>query len=540
MAIARVASQQTGVTADNTTSVALAYPVNVTNGNLLVIGSWKWGPATSDAYVVGDISKSAGTATVGTFLMDKANEKTTADSHHIGSVVYSVPVTGTGSCTITVAGAEAGSYLGMSLEEVSGADTTSTRAEATNGATGTSTTPDTGNGTSAAGALFSGALCINGDGATITITEDAAFTLIFEYQGTVSEPGSGIDRIVTTGTTDSASWTLARSLEWSVSLAVYKEAAGGNDETGGASSPGRASGADSNIFNETGASRSPASGRGIDANVFGETGAASSPARASGVDANIFNETGGASSPGIAASIDSTIYNESGAAQASVTASGIDADIFIEAGAGLAPGVVTSTDSVIFEETGSASAPAVASGERITSQTYTKTGGASSPGVAAGADANVFGETGSASTTAQAASMDETLYTETGGASAPGVASGERESGITYTKTGGAASPISASGPDSNIFDEQGRAQSPVSVAGVDSVIYTETGTAESPAVASGARTPAGGGSTTWIPIGIIPEIDYTFELETSTHEIRRKRILKDDEEVAEILALLM
>ena len=291
------------------------------------------------------------------------------------------------------------------------------------------------------------------------------------------------------------------------------------NKTGGAQSSVTARGIDANLFTETGASRSPATGRGIDANIFGEAGSVQTPTAASGTDSNIFDETG----------------------------------------AGLAPGVATSTDSVIFEEIGSASAPAVASGERVISQTYTKTGGASSPvaasgadenlfsetggasspDVAAGADANVFGETGSASATAQASSADQTLYNETGGSQSPAVASGLR-SGAEFDKTGGVASPVSASGPDSNIFGEAGGAASPVSIAGVDSVVYVETGTAESPAVASGARIPAGGGSTTWIPIGSIPEIDYTFEPETSTHEIRRKRILKDDEEVAEILALLM
>ena len=314
------------------------------------------------------------------------------------------------------------------------------------------------------------------------------------------------------------------------------------NETGGAISTGQASGLDANLFNETGAGRSPASSRGIDANVFGETGAGQSPARASGIDTNIFNEAGGASSPGLAASADSVVYNEMGSAQSPAVASGADANIFDEAGAGSVPAIASGADENVFSETGGAQAPAVASGESATNQIYNKEGGAQSsvsatstdsviydetgqsqtPVLAGGADANVFDETGSASATAQAASADQAIYNEIGGASAPAVASGERAISQTYTKTGGA--------------------QSPVSVASIDSVIYTETGTAEAPAVASGvSQTGAlGGGSSTWIPYGIIPGIDYTIEQPQEQPDYKRRRILKDDEEVAEILALMM
>jgi len=314
------------------------------------------------------------------------------------------------------------------------------------------------------------------------------------------------------------------------------------NETGGAISTGQSSGVDLNVFNETGASRSPISGRGIDSNVFGETGSASSPARASGVDANVFNETGGASSTISADSSDSVVYNETGAAQAPAVASGVDANIFDEAGAGSVPAVASGADSNVFGETGGAQSPAVASGTSSSNQVYDKAGGAQAPGVAtstdsvvydetgqsqtpaiaSGDDANLFYETGSASAAAQATSADQAIYNETGGASAPGVSSGERAGIQTFTKTGGA--------------------QSPVSVAGVDSVVYTETGTAEAPAVASGvSQTGAlGGGSATWIPYGIIPGLDYTIEQPQESPDYKRRRILKDDEEIAEILALLM
>lgn len=227
MTITRVASQQTGTNANNATSISLAYPVNVTNGNLLIISSGKWNPTGTDAYVVGDISKSAGTATLGAFAQDKDDNFNWTGTEWIASVVYSAPVTGTGSCTIQIAGALAGSYLQIALEEIHSDMASTFSVEAKNANHATTGAPDSGNGASAGAAIFCGSAIIDTATDGMAITEDAAFTLIYEdEQGNTDISYSAIDRIVSSGTTDSASWTAPTTKPWTASLAVYKEVGG--------------------------------------------------------------------------------------------------------------------------------------------------------------------------------------------------------------------------------------------------------------------------------------------------------------------------
>jgi hypothetical protein len=86
----------------------------------------------------------------------------------------------------------------------------------------------TGNGTSVAGAAFIAGLSVQGSG-TITITEDAAFSLAFEEQdASLHNTGSIIYRIVSSGTTDQGEWTLSNNAGWATALAVYKEVSSGS------------------------------------------------------------------------------------------------------------------------------------------------------------------------------------------------------------------------------------------------------------------------------------------------------------------------
>ena len=155
MPITRV--QATSTTADNTTAISLAYGSNITSGNLLVILVTAY-KNSNDAFALGDISKTAGTATLGSFTLDAAiNFDYAGAGEYVNTAVYSAPVTGTGSCTIQVGGAPAGSFLFLAITERSNADTTGTRVEGTDTGSGTTGAPNTGNAvTSAAGALFAG------------------------------------------------------------------------------------------------------------------------------------------------------------------------------------------------------------------------------------------------------------------------------------------------------------------------------------------------------------------------------------------------
>ncbi len=228
--MAITAGQQGGTPTDNATSAARATASNVTAGNLLVIAVSCF-KESNDAFVVGDISQSAGTATVGSFSLDVQRNYNYTGAAYLDSAIFSVLVTGTGSCTITVGGAPTGSYWNVAVGEFSsdvgwGAD----RLEDSDFGENTTGAPATGDGTSAGHAVFIGALTTGTSGVT-THTQDAAFTLIDEEEdGLNHATGGGIYRIVTGGTTDAASWTAPTTVAWSAALAVYKETAAGGGE----------------------------------------------------------------------------------------------------------------------------------------------------------------------------------------------------------------------------------------------------------------------------------------------------------------------
>ena len=145
------------------------------------------------------------------------------------TAIYSVPVTGTGSCTVTISNLPTGSWSVIGIEEVSGADVSASRLDGTPLVVHqtTTTAPDTGTIASTDGALFFGVLNLGDASAVITIMPDGAFTQIYEQEDAANfGSGSIIDRIVTTSTTDSASWTLGTAKTVISLLAVYKAAAG--------------------------------------------------------------------------------------------------------------------------------------------------------------------------------------------------------------------------------------------------------------------------------------------------------------------------
>lgn len=226
MTVARVASQATGAIGDAVTAIACAYPVNVTSGNLLVIMGAKFVTA-SDAFVAGDVTKTAGTATIGTVTLDSQvnYDGGSGGAAYIASGVWSVPVTGTGSCTMQVGGAAAGSYMLIAINEYTGADVSGTRVEGQNTGTGTTGAPATGNATVTTGGVFLGSLATYTTSAT-THTVGADYTQIFESEnGSLHMTGSFEDRIVSSTTTDAADWTAPTTAQWCACVVTYKQAA---------------------------------------------------------------------------------------------------------------------------------------------------------------------------------------------------------------------------------------------------------------------------------------------------------------------------
>lgn len=228
MAIARVASQASGATVDNSTSMTKAFPGNVTAGNLISVQVQFWSGTTNDPPVLADMAKSAGTATLGTWTLDKVYTVNLLAADYWHTAIYSAPVTGTGSCTVTLSGMPSGSYGAIGVEEYTSADTTASRVVGTNTGTGSNSPMATGTVTSTADAAFVGAL-ISDTYSTPTITPDSPFATIYEEEnGVLHSVGSFIDAIQASGVTDAASWSVSGIiLDWQCILVAYKGAAAG-------------------------------------------------------------------------------------------------------------------------------------------------------------------------------------------------------------------------------------------------------------------------------------------------------------------------
>lgn len=222
-------SQSIGASADGASSIVKATASNVTAGNRLVICVGKYNN-NADAPILADISKSAGTCTLGAFALDKVITGTT---NFFYVAIYSAPITGSGSCTITVAGGDADCYWNITLIEIA-SSLGVPEIENTNGASGAKAAAiDSGNVTSAGAAIFVGALTTDIT-AVVTHTIDGAYTLVFEQEDGSNHLGGAFGyRIVAASTTDSASWSAPNSgsganyTAWSVALAVYKDPAAG-------------------------------------------------------------------------------------------------------------------------------------------------------------------------------------------------------------------------------------------------------------------------------------------------------------------------
>lgn len=226
MTIAAVGGQNTGATGSGT-SVSVAFPSNVAVGSLISVVGWRYEPS-ADAYIAGDCTKSAGTATIGTVTLDAQLDQVDGGGGRATVGIWSAIVTGAGSLTMQVAGGSAGGFPCIAINEFSGNwDSTRVESTNTNGTSATNTTPaHSNNATSAGAALFIGGLSLGNSGGSMTITPDAAFTQTYENEaGGTSQAGSSIYRIVTGGTTDRAEWTVPTSGNngWGCAVVAYKE-----------------------------------------------------------------------------------------------------------------------------------------------------------------------------------------------------------------------------------------------------------------------------------------------------------------------------
>ena len=158
--------------------ISKAFSVDVTAGNLLVICLSKYSNTTNDPPVVGNISKSAGTATLGSFTLDKVASQLYAGAEYIHSAIFSAPVTGSGSCTISIAAGSATYYWSLSISEYSGVDVSGTRVDTTASNSGTSGTSGASGSFTTAGSSLIIAAGACDTGSSHQMTAGTSFTAV--------------------------------------------------------------------------------------------------------------------------------------------------------------------------------------------------------------------------------------------------------------------------------------------------------------------------------------------------------------------------
>jgi hypothetical protein len=219
---------------DSTASATVAFGSNVTAGNLIVAMYQSNDTSASDTPKLSDVSQSAGTCTVGTWTMDSVLQ-IHGVAGYLSAAIYSVPVTGSGSCTIKV-GRGKGRYSTLGIIEVSGADTSATRVDATvQGSSTVSTNPPaTAAFNTQAGDLIAGSMGLDDASTDLTgkVIQGTNYTLVYKYEnGANDQPGSAVYRISNRALTgETVSWTRPNSGDsgWTGFSAVavaYKAAA---------------------------------------------------------------------------------------------------------------------------------------------------------------------------------------------------------------------------------------------------------------------------------------------------------------------------
>lgn len=217
-------------------STVSASSVSLTSGQLLLVWLFRWNSTTSTAPVAGDLTKASGTATLGTITMDKQVTMDNGGSMYDQAALFSAVVTGSGTAVMQISNGNSGAYQCIAVEAFnpdSGKTWGSSRVDGTPASNTdpgeTWTSFSTGNVTTTGAGII--AACIQVDsGDDGTITEDGAFSLVYESQtGSTDDTGSAIHRIVSTGTTDSGDWTLSFSVKYGlcgVAVAYKQEASG--------------------------------------------------------------------------------------------------------------------------------------------------------------------------------------------------------------------------------------------------------------------------------------------------------------------------
>jgi hypothetical protein len=195
-------------------TISFALPGNVAAGNVVLVGVNVYtAGGTGTTFAAANLTKSAGTATIGIISLDASINATTT---LVGCAVFRVPITGTGSLTLTfTVNTGANCRMIMGCAEYTGENATPLDAGGSGSGSGTGTTHTTGSISAVAqGVIFYCAAELASTNFTRTLSDTvvfkvdtggSTFTGVIQYKIDNSSPNTLTD---TTGA-DSSAWRCA-------------------------------------------------------------------------------------------------------------------------------------------------------------------------------------------------------------------------------------------------------------------------------------------------------------------------------------------
>lgn len=193
-------------------SHTVAFPANITSGNLLVVGGAYWKGATIDSITVTDTRSTTYTVVL--------------DGQSIGwraFLAYGI-ASSSGACTVTIDPDGATLYGSSAIDEFSGVNTSTPVDASTQTATGTSTTPSVSITTATTGALIFGV--VSGENVSSGgLTPGSGFTQIGELEDSSNTWDFNAEfKLATSATSYTVDWAKATSAAWSAMAIAFKAA----------------------------------------------------------------------------------------------------------------------------------------------------------------------------------------------------------------------------------------------------------------------------------------------------------------------------
>ena len=211
MAIAEVAGQRAGVVyVNNVDSTTVAFPANVTAGNLLVVLGCVWKSGGNTGVTITDTRSTSYTVR---WYQNSAN---TNFSIYLAFGI----APSSGACTVTIDPSDLGNSIEGAIDEFSGV---ADPPEDVNGGSteGSSTTPADSLTTLTADALLLGVMGHASAGSP-TLTPGAGYTQIGENEDSFELPFNGVFRIVTTAQAYTVDWITGASVAWEAATEAMK------------------------------------------------------------------------------------------------------------------------------------------------------------------------------------------------------------------------------------------------------------------------------------------------------------------------------